>query len=76
MVDFTTLHPNDFDRNLFNFLVDLQTRVGGARMHCMRADMYSITILAISLKLLIIKKSHQQQEEKTNGGNKDGSVHA
>ena len=21
MVDFTTLHPSDFDRNLFNFLV-------------------------------------------------------
>ena len=40
-------------------------------MHCMhacmrrRADMYSITtiiILATSLKLLIIKKSHRQQE--------------
>ena len=34
-------------------------------MHCMRrrADMYSIT-LDTSLKLLIIKKSHQQQENK------------
>ena len=50
----------------YNRRTGLQTRVGGARMHCMhacmrrRADMYSI--IDTSLKLLIIKKSHQQQE--------------
>ena len=27
MVDFTTLHPFDFDRNLFNFLVSLSNEM-------------------------------------------------
>ena len=33
MVDFTTLHPFDFDRNLFNFLVSM-----GSFHHCWRSS--------------------------------------
>ena len=50
----------------YNRRTCLQTVVGGARIHCMRADMYSASITIINrytgLKFLIIKKSHQQQE--------------
>ena len=49
----------------YNRRTGLQTRVGGARMHCMHAcvgELICTDILDTSLKLLIIKKSHQQQE--------------